>query len=1106
MREAGRKSPPPISGGRNLHTTPPGAREIYYDFSEAAADNTVKNLGTASGADGRIVAGTVDGNPDVYIENGKLVIANEKTAAKDGGYFRLPDDMFAGRTEWSMQFTISNLNFDNQDNGLGFLGFYEKDPALVPIMEDTEIPENDRFTDGVPNNSFGGIFWSWNASIGSYVPYAQITVGNTLDEVRWGGGQSNPFRGTTAVFTLVFKNGALSGYCGGQMIFCTQNGITELISDNFFEKYAFNKIGGYSYSWGRSDTQITIDDFAFYSYALGAAERIAETTAVTELFADLGPDATALTGLSGRARDGAERSAEIAVAEGVDLSAEGRKQYIVWLEGQRTPARLTLLTRRLLDYTGEITVDSTDSLPSEVQVTYSDGGTGVASAVWEDYEFSLGRQTVSGRITDASGRTASATLTVTGIEFEWSRAEALFAEIESAGEDAVRSSYEAVLSALAEEIAALKAYENKPVDAAAAEAYSALLAAWQTEKENLISALPVREALETYAAAERAEQAPEAERLAYTEAYEALEGCLETCESASARDEAIAALQAAFDGLYIDHDLLGFGFSQRNEAGLTDIAFTDQPGAYWGSMSASNPMTGDYDVTFEVNDGMDYVVGDGANLDIIVITQTRYITYRIGKNQTWDADYLTRCFDAYGWTPVTANNVAVDGVFPEVENNGAIWSADAFELLQPFTVRIWRETLGATTATYYFALEQEGTIRHMYYERIDDVTDYRIAFGAVGCTVNIENIKIKALALPFEKSADAEAFYGADGTSAWTEKTDAGYVLPEGETAYADAPLQAADKLYTFDFSPQSGSVLNIGLAQGSGYVFDSLILTFGAEGELFVPRYGLDIGIPGNTSSGDRESFPALEAGKTYRMALLVSAADGRTSVKLYILDGEETVFESENYTFYSEYDFVPALTPENAALTVSAVTAKDVTGVVVRDDVDLSLYSTASVEAYREAVAKVDLGIVALINDTPEQLAEKRQALEEAKALLQLAKIVGVVDEFETIRVKFGAEEVVLPLRVRVEYDNGTTRNVLVTWDTPDTSAAGEQQVRGVVEQPDGSDFYVYYPILVEAREDGGASDGGSGCNGCGSAFSGAEVLSAFALAAVLLKKRRG
>lgn len=93
--------------------------------------------------------------------------------------------------------------------------------------------------------------------------------------------------------------------------------------------------------------------------------------------------------------------------------------------------------------------------------------------------------------------------------------------------------------------------------------------------------------------------------------------------------------------------------------------------------------------------------------------------------------------------------------------------------------------------------------------------------------------------------------------------------------------------------------------------------------------------------------------------MALLVSAADGRTSVKLYILDGEETVFESENYTFYSEYDFVPALTPENAALTVSAVTAKDVTGVVVRDDVDLSLYSTASVEAYREAVAKVDLGI---------------------------------------------------------------------------------------------------------------------------------------------------
>lgn len=107
--------------------------------------------------------------------------------------------------------------------------------------------------------------------------------------------------------------------------------------------------------------------------------------------------------------------------------------------------------------------------------------------------------------------------------------------------------------------------------------------------------------------------------------------------------------------------------------------------------------------------------------------------------------------------------------------------------------------------------------------------------------------------------------------------------------------------------------------------------------------------------------------------MALLVSAADGRTSVKLYILDGEETVFESENYTFYSEYDFVPALTPENAALTVSAVTAKDVTGVVVRDDVDLSLYSTASVEADRGGGGESGSSACGRpINDTPEQLAE--------------------------------------------------------------------------------------------------------------------------------------
>lgn len=1081
--------------------------EIYYDFASATDDGVVANKGTAANSDGRIVAKNVDGVDDVYVDNGKLVINNAAKNDKEAGYFRLPDEMFAGKTEWSIQMSLSNVNIS--DYLCGFMSFNEKDPSVVPIVEDAEIDAGLRYdADGKPFNTSSHVFWFWNSTYG-WSMYSQASYGDTGSRKSYATSKGNPVKADPKVFTMVYKKGVFTCYCEGNPVFATQTNAS--ISANHYERYEFNKIGGYLYSWGRSAAQITVSDFAFYGYALNMGEMSAESDAIVSAYADLGSDATELKAI-GITRGGKQRELIVADKSGIDFATLGEKQFAVYDKKQYSPVVLTLLTRDLTDYNGEITLDPTDSLPTKVEATYTDGNKAEVGVVWGDYAFAPGEQTISGTLADDAGRTANATLKITGKGFEWSKVQVLLDKIAADEAVSVKSTYTAMMTVLQPKIDHIKTFENDQGNDELATAYAELAALYEAEKGKLVAVKPITDALEKYEF--DAFQIIESYKTEYEAAYAALNACKEVCENDEARDAAIERVKAAYELLYVSPEYIGLSGSEISEEGNVSVKFESQPKAYWGKTSFTNVISGDYYAEFTVNEPMDYVVGDGADVSIIVKTQQRYVTYRLLKNVTWDADCITRCFNVKGWT-AEATNVAVDGVFPEIENHGKVWSADKFDMLQPYTVKVWRVAEDEENALYYIAVEQEGTIRHAFYDRLADLTDVRIGFAARNCSVKLEGFKFKGVATPFEGAENAD-YYLIDGTAAVGNE---GVYDLGAEVMYSGKTLSSANSLYSFDLKAVTAedgaeSTVSIGFAQKNGFIANRINLTFATDSGdgnvvsvLHLPVYDIDIGLFEASVGGNKYNFAALETNKNYKIAVLVSASAGeKRNLKVYVLNGENIIIESKELSIESG-DFIPALSAKNGNFEISKIEAKDLGNVVSADQIDETLYSTASVEAYKNAMKDIDFGIITLINATESELNELRTAAEEAKKLLKLTRIIQTVDEFQKIIVKQNAKKVVLPLRVKVKYDNGQTKNVLVEWETPDTSKAGDLNIKGVIKQPDGSDYLVYYPVTVKADESGAGTSGNKG--GCFGVLGGdfaliSVCLSAFAAIGLLKKKR--
>ena len=207
----------------------------------------------------------------------------------------------------------------------------------------------------------------------------------------------------------------------------------------------------------------------------------------------------------------------------------------------------------------------------------------------------------------------------------------------------------------------------------------------------------------------------------------------------------------------------------------------------------------------------------------------------------------------------------------------------------------------------------------------------------------------------------------------------------------------------------------------------------------------------------------------------------------------------ESKDVTLDFGYDTIPVVSSVGGDFIVSKVEAKDLGGAISCDVIDETLYSTESVAEYRKAISGLDFGIITLINASEQELEQLRNTVSEAKKLLKLTKIVQQLDEFQKIMVKQGAKKVVLPLRVKVKFDNGQTKNMLVEWEKADTSTPGDVMVKGTIIQPDGSEYYVYYPISVKAADDGGSSSSSGKKKGCKGVIGGDWALVSVCLVAV-------
>lgn len=1080
----------------NLDFTTDGA-EFYYDFSQVSASGEVDSAVTGASYDtkGKVVSTrTVDGKKDVRVEDGKLIINNVLDSTnKDNGYFRLPDNMFAGKTEWTLTMTVSSITPYSWNRAGSLLGFFAKDPTVTPIVEDTAVDKSQRYdASGNALNPSSMIFLYANNDYKLMVPYVQLSDtfklnGETESKgtPRWAIANDNPVYERTTVFTFEFKSGYLNMFANGKLIGSTlthSGGTPTPVADDYFQKFIFNKIGGYQFSWGRSSLQIAIEDLAFYGRALSKNERNAENEAYTDAVADLPTTANqikaTLYSRTGATKDGLYNP------DGIDYTTVGTKYYNIKIDGQYSPVSLKLITRDVLPYSGSVSVDKLDTLPETVTVSYSDGSTGEATATWGDYSYRVGTQTVTGTVTDASGRTASATIEVTGNAFKWEKAEALFAQIENEKTSAVLSSFNAFKSALQSKIDALKAFETNLENEEVFTAYEQLVSAYESEKANLIAVKPINDAISAYSADEIYAQSTEETKANYEQAKTNLTSALENCASAEERDSLIQAFRTASERLTLTAGNMGFS---SIDADTRRIYFGKQPETKWGLISASNYFVGDYAFSYTVNEEPEYNSGDNVFVDVNVKTGKNFITYRIWKN-IYSANCITRIKNIWS-DESSATNVAVNGVFPEEENGGGVWSADQFDFDKPFKVRIERVTeSNGRSALYYFYLEQESEICHAWYDRLEDLTNARIILGASNVSIKLD-VAMRGVAIPF--TAKTDDYYDADGNALAISGDK--YSITSGKTVYSSSviPSDSTDGVLVFDVNlTDRNAKLWLTLGQKSGFITKDLKFTFDAtETTVFMPSYGGHVGNFGESSTGTTVRLDSLSIGKTYKIALLLSRANpdeigGKISVKIYVFDGTTKIIESEEEYMYLDLGGIPAVSADGGTISISAITTKNVSG-VIPEVIDKELYTTASYQAYIGRVESIDNSIETLIASDQTAIDAIKTQLVEAKNLLVRSMIVELAEELDRINVKQGAKKIGgLPVRVKVRYDNGVTRNVQVTWEkNPDTSKPGTSSVKGTVEQPDGTTFTVEYPIYIKAsanNDDKKDDKGGLGTGG--------------------------
>lgn len=1065
--------------------------KVYYDFSEADENGVVDNLGSGKNMNGQIV----QTKNDVYIQNGKLVIKNGETVDKANGYFRLPDSLFADTADWTMEIKVDYLDIHG-DKNTSFLSFAQDDPSVFG----TEAGKNNNVQ----------IAWTWESGVAKMVPFYQGTIDANSGNL-WKTGTTDiatKIKEEEKTLYIINKGGVLTFYYNDVVLFKTD----KYDDVNYYKQFTFNRIGGYLYDWGRSSSDITIDSFAFYDYARSPYASVNFNGEIEEVHADLSSSAMSIDKFVAYDRSGnVVENAQISISN-VDYTTVGQKEYVASVSGQFTPARLTLRTRDLLAFSDSIVVTSTTpELPKTLEFTYSDNSKVELPVVWENYTFKIGEQTVTAIVTDAQGRTATATLTVVGERGSVGELESLIAEIENHELTSVTSSYEAMLEKIGAKYEAAKAFIQNPQDDTELDAiYEALKSAYETAKSLLIEIAPINEALGVYGNSAIVPFAREEEALAYQTAVETLTAMQAACASVAERDAAIENLADTYNALFVAAENTGFGGYTELENGLSEIQVKRPPSNYWSVRQAiSYTVTGDFEFSATIKD---YQKNLGATswfaLTLLTVNGTA-IMYEVGLNDyEADANYPNGSPFAVvniNWNyPANVDGKAENGVFPATPNPSTNWytpvndSEDTFTTSNPFDVKIWRD---ASENRYYFALMQGGKVCYAFYNVIQDMSDVYVCLGSTEAEATVTDICLKGAVNPWNVPATGEVWKGLEGVA-----TDGFYDVTTSDRIYENGTLVANDKLYSFDFSIQSAdngkneAGLSIGFVYKSGYIYDKLALRFGetTSAEFY---------LTGSLSTVKETFTESLALNKTYRLAILMNVNGDYNILSMYVYDQEgRLVYQSKEYSMYNMQPLAISLKAEGVTYKVSALKSNNISGLSI-GGLDYSIYSPDSVTKYKARLEEIGLSIYDLSNDSQETLANKIQQFKEAKNLLELAKVIGLVTPFDPIEVELNATKVVLPIRARVEYDNGKVANLIVQWEKVDTSKVGRIYVRGTVYDADGNSTGCVIECPVDIVKYGGGGEDKKSSSGCSSSVAefGAYVMFAGLGAVGLLNKKR-
>lgn len=1050
------------------------AAAIYYDFS-SAKDNKVENLGTKANSEGTIVSN--DG--DVKIENGKLVLYQKAQnevdleTLKKNGYFLLPSDLFKGVTDFTIQFEIEKLAL--ADGYCGLMTFSETNPAVTAAGDDNVTSE---------------ISWAWNNTYACrdivFSPWGETNNIGTLETGK-------------SVLTIVFSSGKLMAFCDNQFLGMSHGAA---VKEDYFQQFLFNKIGGYLYDWGRSSARITIDNFAFYDYAFNGGLLSGICSSAESISFDLGSDAEKLIDPVFTLTDGttAEGLSYKVRETSVDFATAGYKYYTADIEGQLFPARVILHTRDLKDWSSSVTIkyeDASTAFPATIEAEYSDGTTGIANVEWEEYQFSTEKKTVKGVITDAAGRTASALMEVTGQGAGLEDLKTYIEKLDAQKGDYVTNTYEALMKAIKTEYDAAKAIIDGG-EGSVADAYNALVNAYEKNKGVLISVAELKAALVQYDDGGRAQYARAAEREAYETAESEVETLIKNCDSADKIAPAAEALKTAREELFLAVENTGFSGVSEQENGLG--GFTSQNSTFWRqSDDVSYKLTGEFAISFTLS-GFEYVQASECAISFGFTTNNN-IQYRVGVN-AYDSKYSDHSLN--GVFGDVTNVMGADGTFPEPAQSGSSWTTN-FNFDSPVTIRLERifDKENEGFAYYYFYLIQNGKICHAYYDYYQDVGDAYFAFGSLRLTANVSDLRIEGL--PVIPAYEEGYEYSAISSGVTLEKSDNTYTVAGDGLLLSKTSIDGNYDLLAVDFTlngeVSADTMIRFALGTQGGFRKDYFSINYDdGEGKSSIDYY--------HYSESDYDSAEVsknLESGRTYTFVLTRQKVGEYVQVGAYVIDGETVLASVEARVSWYILPAKLLVYSDGAGYTLGTPSVKDISAVIV-EEIDEDDYTPDSVKAYKQKLDEIGLGIVDLLKATEEELEAKKVAIAEAEKLLELTKIVGY-EELPDLSVELNAQKVQLPTRVRVTYDTGKTELLKITWDTPDTSKVGTFVLKGYVEQKDGSKYEVTCNLEIYDPQAG--TDSGKTDSGCGSVaeYTALGLFASMTLAAgaVLLRKRK-